>query len=98
MTQIKIIFSDNKVQMFHNLKEGRDQVTDSIVDKAAKQDPLSYFSYKVKIDTILCNYLSTAADSLCFHKTIFKLYKKSNDTLVMMDSPTRFEIKLVRDK
>jgi hypothetical protein len=96
MTPVKIIFSDEKVQIFHLLSERAPEFkawSDSVEQKA----PWSKYSYTIKADTISCRYLSAYLDSMCNHRIWFKIYKKAADTLLMITPPDTFAVKFIRD-
>lgn len=100
MTPIKLIFLKDKIQILHDNTAGLvlEPTTKHLLDSASQADPLTFYSYKIQNDTIRCRYLSTVADSLANHQAMFKIYKKTSDTLSMLARGNDYQINFVKDK
>ena len=97
-TQAKLIFYKDKLQVIRDNKAGLLAQIDNVFGSNDKNNPLNNYSYKIENDTINCKYLSKLTESAFQHMTILKIYKNSEDTLVMHELNSDNEIKFTKDK
>ena len=84
---IKIRFNRDTMQMIHDFAKGNSPEAAALALQIEKRNPMSFFNYKIKGDTILYSYQRLPAylqpkDGVRFYFTVYYL---SSDSMVLSD-------------